>query len=120
VIVGDRAMTLLPYVWRDFQPGDPAPGVHFSGTVRSADGSVPAGLTIVRFWVVMDAEVWTDVPREVRLWTHRQTGVVSVEAYASDGPAWAPEKLVRAIVRVSYRGKTFDLEADPAAIQSAS
>jgi hypothetical protein len=32
----------------------------------------------------------------------------------------APEKLVRAIVRVSYRGKTFDLDAEPAAIQSAS
>jgi hypothetical protein len=68
--------------------------------------------------VVMDAEVWTDAPREVRFWTHRQTGVVSVEAYASDGPAWAPEKLVRAILRVSYRGKTFDLDAEPAVIQS--
>jgi len=72
VIVGDRAITLLPYVWRDFQPGD------------------------------------------------HQTGVVSVEAYASDGPARARGKLVRAIVRVSNRGKTFDLDAEPAAIQSAS
>jgi hypothetical protein len=74
----------------------------------------------LRFWVVLDAEVWTDVPAEVRTWTHRQTGVASFEAYASGGPAWAPDKVVRAIVRVSYLGQTFDLDADPISIQSAS
>ena len=119
-LVGDRAITLLPYVWRNFEPGDFVSGVYFSGTIRSADGSVPDGLTVLRFWVVLDAEVWTDVPAEVRTWTHRQTGVASFEAYASGGPAWAPDKVVRAIVRASYLGQTFDLDADPISIQSRS
>jgi len=116
-MLGDQSVVLLPYVWRDFQPGGPTRGAYFSGTIRSPDGSVPAGLTVSRFWLVMDTEVWTASPAEVRKWTSPQTGVVTFEVVGSDGPSWQPETLVRAIVRISYLGDTFDIEAGPVEVQ---
>jgi ABC-type Fe3+-hydroxamate transport system substrate-binding protein len=77
VVVGDRSVTLLPYVWRNLQPGGPSRGVFFSGTISSPEGSLPAGLAVLRFWLVMDTEVWTDSPVEVRRWSSPQTGIVT-------------------------------------------
>jgi len=118
-MVADRSLTLLPYIWRNFQPGSTAAGAYFSGTIRSAGGSVPDGVRVLRFWLVMGAEVWVDSPSEVRRWSDPQ-GAVTLEAYARDGPPWPPDKLVIAIVRISYQGQEFDLEAEPVAIQEAS
>jgi hypothetical protein len=119
-MLGDRSVVLLPYVWRDFQPGGPVRGAYFSGTIRSPDGSVPARLTVSRFWLVMDTEVWTASPAEVRSWTSPQTGVVTFEVVGSDGPSWEPGKLVRAIVRISYLGDAFDIEADSVEVHEVS
>jgi hypothetical protein len=119
-MVGDRSVTLLPYVWRDFQPGGPPRGVYLSGTIHSEEGSVPAGLTVLRFWLVTDTGVWTGLPAEVRTWTSPQSGVVTLEVVASDGPDWQPGRVAKAIVRISYQGEMLDLEADPVEIASVS
>jgi hypothetical protein len=116
-MLSDRSVVLLPYVWRNFQPGGSARGVYFSGTIRSPDGSVPAGLTVSRFWLVTDTEVWTDSPAEVRSWTSPQTGILTFEVVGFDGPSWEPGMLVRAIVRISYLGDAFDIEAGPVEVQ---
>jgi hypothetical protein len=101
-IVGDRSVTLEPYIWVDFQPGGPARGVFFSATLRAAGGSVPAGLGALRFRLITESEVWTDSPAELRSWTSPQTGIVTLEVVASDGPRWPPGTTLRAIVRISY------------------
>jgi hypothetical protein len=120
--VGGRSLVLEPHVWRDYSLGDRpgASGAYFSGTVRSTAGSVPDSIRLLQFWIVLDADVWSGLPNDVRRWTHPQTGAVTFEAYARNGPLWPPNEVVRVVLRVEYQGQQFDLDADPVLIEAPS
>jgi hypothetical protein len=96
-----RTLTLEGIAWRDFMPGVGAPdenGLIVIGRVEDPEqGPLPAGVEIVKLWVVQGHEVWSPAelehPPQAWAWRHEKVG--------RDGPLWDPTTTVHVIVRLT-------------------
>jgi hypothetical protein len=98
--VGGVAITLDPYLWRDFMPPTPAErsDLRASVTVMTATGrDIPPGLDVVRLYLVNGADAWvTDCSQE-----GRPSAASEIQCVARGGPRWDPGLEVDVYVKVA-------------------
>ena len=95
--VGQQALVLAPYLWRDFQPISPPDGKPLIAVLRvkAADGAaLAATFHVDGAWVINGAEVWTASVGEEKL------ASAYYEVVARDGPKWGPNVSVDVVVRI--------------------
>ena len=115
VVVDGDALVCAPFLWRDFMPPSTGSDLMAVVDVRTQDGTaLPAGLALVRLYVVNGADVWaTDFSPETR----PPSPPNQIEKIARGGPLWGPGIQVDVVVElVDATGATTYLATHGAAI----
>jgi hypothetical protein len=102
VHVGLRAMTLEPFVWRDFMPGGSVGGSDLMANcliTAEDDKPYPSGLDADKIWVINGDDVWEgDFTKEAG--PPDQTRLHQLQKIAYGGPKWEVGTEIEVVVRL--------------------